>query len=177
MLPATIDYILSLRDATGGNVASLNQHQVVIPNFPPLTTINYSVTPALPLQAYILYEFSFGQAMVPHSFDIKIRHGAAYLLNVIFSGRFTQPVGAFAMIGRQQPALNVAVTNLRLLTNYYELTTSFVSISTLDNYKIVIDALRRLHTSTRSEELADEANTLLAAMPGKGVRPPKGGQR
>ncbi|KKK49777.1 hypothetical protein LCGC14_3131650, partial [marine sediment metagenome] len=138
-----------------------------VPNFPPLTTINYSVAPANPIQAYILYEFVFGQAMVPHSFDVKIRHGASTLLNIIVSGRFTSfPTSTFAVIGHQQPALGIAATNLRLLTNYFELTSSFVTIATVDGYNLVIDALRRMHTSAKSEELAAEANTLLQSIPG-----------
>lgn len=165
MLPATIDYILSLRDGSGGSVASLDQHQVIVPNFPPLTTVNYSVSPFTPIQAYILYEFVFGEAMVPHSFDVKIRHGSGYILNVIVSGRFTsQPVNVFAVIGEQNPALNVAVTNLRLLANYYELTTSYVSIASQENYKIVLDALRRLHTSSRLENLVEDSKKILAQM-------------
>lgn len=154
MLPGTIDYILSLRDATGGQVASQAQHQVIIPNFPPLTTVNYSVAPVTPVEAIILYEFVFGEAMVPHSFDVKIRHGADTPLDVIVSGRFTrEPTSVFIIVGRQQPSINVAATNLRILTNYYELTTSYITITSVDNYNIVVDALRRMHTSTESEEL------------------------
>lgn len=177
MLPSTIDYILSLRDASGGVVASLNQYQVVIPNFPPLTTINYSVLPADPVQAYILYELSFGEAMVPHSFDVKIRHGSSYIINAIISERFSQPISTFAIIGHQQPALLVAASNLTLLTNYYELATFFISITSLDNYNIVVDALRRLHTSTRLEQLAAEATRLLALLPPSEPRPPIGAER
>lgn len=175
MLPATIDYILSLRDPSGGIVASLNQYQVVIPNFPPLTTINYSVLPLPPIEAYILYEFSFGEAMMPHSFDVKIKHGAGYILNAIVSGRFTQPVSTFAIIGHQQPALNIAATNLRLLTNYYELTTFLVSITSVPNYNIVIDALRRLHTSTRLEQLVAEVSK--GQVPAPSPRQPIGVER
>lgn len=177
MLPATIDYILSLRDPSGGTVASLNQYQIVIPNFPPLTTINYSVLPVDPLEVFILYEFSFGEAMVPHAFDVKIKHGASYILNAIVSGRFMQPVSTFALIGRAQPALNVAATNLRLLSNYFELATFMVSITSLDNYNIVVDALRRMHTSTRLEQLAEEEVKLLQSMPLSAPRPPIGAKR
>lgn len=174
MLPATIDYILSLRDASGGKIASHAQHQVIIPNFPPVTTINYSIAPADPIQAYILYEFVFGAAMVPHAFDVKIRRGADRILDIIVSGRFTTtPTGVFVVIARQQPTLNVAVTNLRVLTNYYELTTSYLCIVGEENWKIVVDALRRMHTSIRSEEL-------LAQMVAKPPAPPPqriGGER
>lgn len=168
MLSGVIDYILSLRDQTGGQVASLAQFQVIIPNFPPLTSINYSVVPAARIQAYILYEFVFGEAMVPHSFDVKIRHGADTVLDVIVSGRFTTiPSSSFAFMGRQHAGLNIMATNLRTLTNYYELTTSYVSITDQANYNIVIDALRRMHTSKVSEELASQANDLLRGLEGR----------
>ena len=167
MLPSTIDYILTLRDETGGQVASLAQFQVIIPNVPPLTSITYSVQPANPIQAYILYEFVFGQAMVPHSFDVKIRHANDTVLDVIVSGRFSSPTSTFVFMGRPQPSLSVIATNLRTITNYYELTTSYIAIDNASSLLIVLDALRRMHTSKELEE----------AMVGRTVTRSYGGRR
>lgn len=182
MLPSTIDYILSLKDASGRQVASHAQYQVIIPNFPPLTSINYNVQPADPLHAYILYDLVFGEAMVPHSFSVKIKHGADNVLDIIVSGRFTTlPFQVFVILGQAQPGLNVSATNLRLLANYFELTTSYVTINSPADYLVVVDALRRMHTSARSEQLLSEIDRLLKQMvdQSSGLQPPivSGGRR
>lgn len=184
MIPGAIDYLLSLRDSTGGSIVFPLQSQVIIPNFPPLSTINYSVSPITPIEALILYLYCFGEAMVPHAFDAKIQHSGGYIFNAIVSGQFTRiPTSVFIIIGRQQPSVQITVTNLRLLVNYYELTFNLLGIRTQENYNIVMDALRRMHTSTKSEQLAQQASDLLRAIaegsaPGALTpQPPIGGRR
>ncbi len=165
MLSPTIDYILSLRDSGGGPVASHTQFQVIIPNFPPLTSINYSIMPVTGIFGYIVYELVFGEAMIPHAFDVKIRQGGDVLVDVIVSGRFTTiPISTFLFIGYRSPAIQVLPTNLRTLVNYYELTTFCLEIRSENNYNIIIDALRRMHTSIKSEQLAEQSKALLDRM-------------
>jgi len=165
MSQSAVDYLLSLRDSTGGSIVFPTQSQVIIPNFPPLTTINYSVAPLAPIEALILYQYCFGEAMVPHAFDVKMQFSGGYIFNAIVSGQFTTiPTLTFVLLRRQQPSVQITATNLRLLVNYYELTFNILGIRTQDNYDIVIDALRRMHTSTRSEQLAQQSSDLLRAI-------------
>jgi len=164
MLPAVIEYILSLRNSANMPGIYNRAFQVAIPNFPPLNTINYSVSPSVGIHAYIIYELSFGQAMVPHAFDVKVYHGGQKLLDSVISGRFT--VGSFntfLVVGESSPA-NFSVTNLRTLVNYYESTAFYINVPDEEHYAVIVDALKRLHTSVKSEELASQSNNLLSQL-------------
>lgn len=153
MIPFAVEYLLTLKDNSGSPIVYTEQYQVIIPNFPPLTTLVYTVLPAAPVYRLIMYGFNFGQAMVPHSFDVKINHRGNLLFDAIVSGRYmTEDYSVFSTIGTGNP-VQVTVTNLRLLVNYYELTTFCLSISNVDYYEMVVDALRRMQTSTESERL------------------------
>lgn len=160
MLPDIIEYLLSLRQH-GEKPGIFNRaYQVIIPNFPPLISIRYTVSPAI-AYAYILYEWTFGQAVVPHSFDVKVDQGGDKLFDAIVSGRFTTDSAySFALVTTSHP-VDITVTNLRTLANYYEATTFYLSIPTEEAFKIVIDALERMNTSAKSEALAEETNRLL----------------
>ncbi len=162
MLPAAIEYLLTLKDQSGNPVCFMHQFQVIVPNFPPRGNIIYSVAPPTPVRAYILYEYCFGEAMVPHAFNVRITHGPTEVLNAIISGLYTSSrSGIFSVLGKQQPALNVTVSNLTQLAQYYELSTQFLIVTTDDEYKTVIDALRRMHTSKSSETLASQTLDLM----------------
>lgn len=172
MLPSAVEYLLTLKDQSGNSVCSPRQFQVIVPNFPPRGNVIYTVAPPTPVRAYILYEFCFGEAMVPHAFNVRITHGPAQVLNAIISGMYTTSrSGIFTVLGKQQSALNVTVSNLTQLVQYYELTTQFLTVITEDNYKTVLDALRRMYTSASSENLAAQGLSLLKQM-SPGSRPP-----
>jgi len=171
MLPDVIGYLLSMRGPSGEQICTLAQNQVVIPNFPALSSFNYSIMPVNPTKAYILYELAFGESMIPHAFDVRITRGGDTVLDVIVSGRFTQqPIQTFTMIGHHQPNLQINATNIRELDNYYELATSFIATDTADGYARIMDAIRRMNTSELSE-------TLLKEISNKSLSPAYGGMR
>ena len=132
-----IDYLLSRR------VPGVNSkiYQAIIPNFSPLASVQYTVAPSGLIYGYILYEWVFGQAMVPHSFDVKINQGGNKLFDAIISGRFiTDSTHTFVFVTQAQP-VDITVTNLRTLVNYYELTTFYLTIPSEDSFNIITDAL------------------------------------
>lgn len=176
MLPAAIEYLLTLREYGGVPGVYNRIYQVIIPNFPPSTSISYTISPTENVYAYILYEWAFGQAMVPHAFDVKIHQAGNKLFDAIISGRFTtDSLYTFACVTAAHP-VDVAVTNLRLLVNYYELTTFYVTIPNEDSYKIMVAALKRMYTSTKMEHVAELLENLLAGQPTRET-PRPGGRR
>lgn len=146
MLPPLIENILTLRDETGAQVAEENMNQTIIPNFPALASLTYNLAPPPMIYRQIYYEIAFGQAMVPHSFDIRMFSGGTKVFDAIVSGRFTQG-GIFDMFEIIDPShpLQVIVTNLRAVDNYYELTLQFLDIKLGQNWDMTNDYLTRFH--------------------------------
>lgn len=150
MLPAVIENLLSLRERTGAPVVAQNMNQVIIPNFPALATMTYNVGPAPLIYRQIYYEISFGQAMVPHSFDVKMYQSGEKVFDAIVSGRFTaRSFDVYAISDPEHP-LQVMVTNLRLLDNYYECTLQMLDVKQGENWDVVSDYLRRYHLTTET---------------------------
>jgi len=143
MLPEAISYLLTLTGPEGAPVVSNAQYQLIVPNFPPLRSIQYTIAPAPRIYAYILYEWTFGQAMVPHAFDTKMYLGGRKIFDNIVSGRFTTgSVNTFAFL-TQTVHLDVMVSNLRTLVNYFESATFYLTVPSEGNFEIVREALMR----------------------------------
>jgi len=53
---------------------------------------------------------------------------------------------------------------LRTLVNYYESTAFYINVPDEEHYAVIVDALKRLHTSVKSEELASQSNNLLSQL-------------
>ena len=153
MLPAIIENILSLRENTGAPVAAQNMNQIIIPNFPALDTINYNIAPTPLIHKQIYYEMSFGQAMVPHSFDVKMYQAGEKVFDAIISGRFTTRSADLFFVADPQHPLQVYVTNLRSLVNYYEATLLYLDIKPGENWDTVDNYLRRYHLTGTSSSI------------------------
>lgn len=161
MLPGVIDFLLTLRKSAGTPVAFTRSFQIAIPNFPPLRTINYQLAPTPLIYAYIIYETIFGQAMVPHSFDVKMNQGGNKILDAVISGRFTNsPVDTLVVVKDKDP-ITMAVTNIRMLVNYFESTAFYLAVPQEQDYNIIVDALRRMYTSAKLEQQGEKTEELL----------------
>lgn len=149
-----IDYLLSLREGNS-QLVKVDTYQVIINNVPALSSIKYTVFP-MNAFAHIVYSIVFGESMVPHSLAARVYQGGGKLFDAMISGAFVnQPVRLLVFVTGSTP-MEVEVTNYRLLVNYFEATTMHLSIRSEENYHTVLDALRRLHTSSKSEELLQE---------------------
>lgn len=177
MLPAVIDYLLGTDAYQGWGNIYPRTYQMIFPNFPPVQTIMYTISPPAEVHSYILYQWVFGEAMMPHAFDAKFEQSGNRIFDAIISGYFTtNPIQVFAFVTTARP-IDMSITNLRLLPNYYELTTFYLSVPTVSVYDAIKDALRRMQTSTRLEELSKQATDLLKVISEKppGPRAPIGG--
>lgn len=157
---SVINFLQSLRDGDTQLVQS-TAFQTIINNVPPLTSVEYSLSPATGTYAQLMYSIVFGQSMMPHSIGAQIYQGGAKLFDAIVSGSFTEePTTMFAFVTVASP-VNVRVSNYRLLSNYYESTAMYLAINNEESFNKVLDALRRYGTSARSEELAAQSAALL----------------
>lgn len=143
MIPGIIEYILSLRESE--NIPGIHNrlYQVAIPNFPPTSSIVYSVSIPGNMHSFILYEFQFGEAMMPHAFDVKITAAGQKIFDAIITGRFTTGSFYSFVTVKQGQTADFAVSNLRLLTNYYESNVAYLAIPDPETYEQVMTALRR----------------------------------
>jgi hypothetical protein len=178
MVPTIIEYLLSLLGPGGLSVFYTRLSQIIIPSFPPLQTVQYSISLTPDVYGYIFYDFSFGEAMVPHAFDVKINQSGRKFFDAIVSGRFMAiPQYTFSFMTKDTPIL-VDATNTTLLVQYFETAYQFLVVPAQSDYNTMVDALRRVFTSTKSEELLQEVKTLLQQLVDlekkMGPRPPIG---
>lgn len=152
----------------GGQLVEPGGFQIYMPIIPPNTLVPYTISPALGYYAYIGYRLDFDGAMVPNAFSITINQWGMRPYN----GILTQKIIEFGIdhiipVTEAEPCRTHA-QNLTPLNQYACVTGYFVGIHSAEDYGTVMDALRRLGTSSQSEEIASEANTLLRKLAGGG---------
>ncbi len=177
-LPYVIEYLLSLERPGGGRLVYAGGSQLLVPAFPPNTTITLTTAPFGNDYAYIPYYTAFGPAMVPGAFWGWGQHfGNRQYIGTVASWFMANSLDSFVFVTQSEPAL-AQITNQSPLNQYYEGISFFVAIATQDDFKEVLEALARLATSARSEQLAVEANQLLRSLAtGKPApQPPIGGR-
>jgi len=139
-LSATIDKLLVTELIGKDLTVQPRQYQIIIPNFPPLMTINFTVEPLISY-AHMLYQFSWGSAMVPRSFDIKMYVAGTKLIDTTSTSRISdEPIDTLALITRGNPA-SINITNVTLLVQYYEWTTFYLDVQDASAYGRVEKAL------------------------------------
>lgn len=164
MLPATISYLLGAQEENHLLELQNKTFQIIVPDFPSLRSLRLAVSPPASSYAFLLYEVSFESAMVPHSMSIQMFSGRREkLLDVILSGRFTKDSAyTLAPITPGAPLI-ILINNLRLLNNYFECTVFYLDIPDQNSWNLVMDALRRMETSARLEDIGQSiANSLSA---------------
>jgi len=176
ILPEIINYILTLRypeSQTGRSdfICYLGFTQVRIPLIPAGREILYTVRPAGGVFAWLGYRRLIGTDMVPDVFSSSFfQYGTSP-----FSGLVTQTARdiehpGFTFITEREP-LVITVTNISPLAQKGEMIGYFVVITSESDLGVITDALRRLHTSARSEQLLQEADYLLGVLAGQNLEP------
>ena len=175
-VPSIITYILSLR-YPGTRAEQMNWVcyngfvQVRVPLIPPGMVINYTTRPLRGVFAWIGYSTSFGSDMVPDTFAITAtQYGSVPYSAVVTQGFRDYERQGFIVITEQEPVL-YSVTNISPVGQKGEVLGHIVVVPTIDNMKQIIDALERLHTSTKSEQLLQQAVYLLGLLSGQPVEP------
>ena len=161
MLPSLIDYLLTIRRPSGGWMTYQGAVQLVIPNFPPQTTLSYTVVPLAGTYAQIAWSLRFGNDMVPDAFSGYIQQGGSKA----YTGLITQRLidygsNVMAVVTNAEPTL-AYLTNTTALVQRYETIGQFLVVNTEQDLATLLDALLHWGSTLKSEELTIQTNLLL----------------
>ena len=182
IFPEIINYLLTLRYPGSEKerqnwVCYRGFVQYRVPLIWPMQTVAYTVRPLFGIYAWLGWDIKFGSEMVPDTFTVSVSQFGSRPI----SGQVTQMirdnnVEGFVMTTDQEP-MYMSVTNISPLAQRGEMAGSALMISTPHDLATIMDALRRLHTSTESERLLQQAVYLLGILSGEPLepRPPVGG--
>ncbi len=163
-LPYAIEYLLTLERPGGGRLVNFGVSQLVIPVFPPSTSIQLTTSPWGDDYAYISYYSGFGPAMVPDNFTITLTQYGNLTYSAVISSLATGLIlEGYLPITQSEPSIS-SITNITTLNQYYEGIVFFVRIATAADWELVREALA---TAVKSKQLAGEANRLLRVMAGE----------
>lgn len=176
-LPYVIEYLLTLRKPGGGHLVHQGASQTIVPAMPPNIEVVLQVFPLGDDYADIVYSSYIDPSVVPGAFYGWGQYfGARSYEGTLTTGFLTYPLETLVFISQSEPGL-ASIRNLTALNQYYAGMAFFITIASEDDYNTVMDALKHMGTSAKSEQLAEEANCLLSIMAGveAGPRPPIAG--
>lgn len=164
LLPYVIQYLESLMRPQGGQLVEPGGFQIYMPIVPPYTLITYAITPGAGYYAYIGYRLDWDGAMIPNAWSMTITQWGMRSYSGILNSKIIEyGINHIIPVTEAEPCYTQA-QNLTPLNQYACITGYFVAISNKDDYITILEALKRLGTSTRSEDLAQQANNLLEKM-------------
>ena len=181
-LPEIISYLLTVKypgsESSRSNwVCYLGTSQIVIPLVPPGSNVAYALKPLHGSFAWICYATKFSSETVPNTFSGSISQFGSVPYSGVFSQRYRdEDLDYLAVVTEQEPVY-INISNISPLNQKGESLTHMLVISSPQDLDTVMDALRRLHTTTKSEELLQESVYLLGVLSGQPQepRPPVGG--
>lgn len=165
ILSPAVEYLLSRVDPGGGRPFPQEGTQLLIPIFPPNTTLSLEGYPTGDY-AHIIYGVGFGSNMVPDAFTGYVQiWGGRYVSGTFTTRVLGSEIQGFVWTTMYQP-LVFYITNVSGLNQVFELVYTYIRITSEENYFAVLEELRHLGTSAKSEQLAEEANRLLGVIAG-----------
>lgn len=170
IFPEIINYLLTLRypGSESGKqnwVCYRSGIQTIIPLMPPNLTVNFTLRPLAGVYAWLAWATRPGKDVVPNNFSATLsQYGSTPWTGILTQLGRDDPAEYFILITEQEPAF-VSITNISPLTQRWEVIADFIVIPTLQDLLTVLDALRRLHTSQKSEELLQLILTRLGGTP------------
>jgi hypothetical protein len=176
-LSYAIEYLLTLERPGGGRLVHGGGNQLIIPIFPPATTITITSAPFGNDFAYISFLAAFGPALVPGAFYAWGQQwGSRTYDGNLASWLINNELDCFAVITQSEPS-TAQIANQSPLNQYYEGIGFFIAIPSEEDYHLVLEALKRLGTSAQLEELGRQANAMLSKLTGglPSPEPPFGG--
>lgn len=160
-LPFIIEYLVAQEHPGGGRLVYQGAESIVIPIFPPNTTITVISTPVEGVYCQIDFVAYVGTAVVPGAFSaILLQAGARPVDATIGTSAIGRELNFFIPYTDSLPFIS-SVTNETALNQYYEVLFQHIAISTKDDYERVVQDVERLGRSATSEQLQVEANSLL----------------
>lgn len=164
--PDIINYLLSLRYPSsdvgrGNSICYMGGYQLRAPLVAPGATVSLTARPLAGVFAWLGWRLMFGSDTVPNAFTgIFHQYGTTPYSGPV-SGRVLEDGWqVFNFVTEQEPTY-MAITNVSPITQRWEVIGLFITIPTPQDMAVVIDALRRLHTSEKTEELLQQAVNLL----------------
>lgn len=176
IFPDIVNYLLTLRypGAESGKTNWLCYHgvvQVIAPFIAPGQTISYTVQPLEGVHAWIGYGTVFGPDTVPNTIAGTIHQAGAIPYSGIGSqALMANEIEGFLFITQQEP-MYYSITNISPLGQRFEVLGTYLVVPTPQDMVTILDALRRLHTSTESERLLQQAVNLLGVLSGQPQEP------
>ena len=162
-LPYFIEYLLTLQAPGGGRLAQIGVTQTVIRAFPPNTTLTYESRPMAGSYATIWFRSHFSPIMVPDAFSGWGQQYGASLMSGTITKLTIDEEASYFIVVTESDAYRGQLTNNSGLIQYFEGTTAFLTISSEENLRLVIEHLQKLNMG-KMETLAAEANRLLGAI-------------
>ena len=169
IFPDIVNYLLTLRypgsESEKQNwVCYHGVMQVRIPFIAPGQTIFYTVRPPLGIHAWIGYGTVFCTDAVPHTITGVIQqYGATPYSGVLTQVLRDNEIEGFLTITQQEP-MYYSVTNVSSVGQKFEEIGTYLVVPSPQDMITILDALRRLHTSTESERLLQQTVSLLGVL-------------
>ena len=180
--PEVINYLLTLRypgSETGKTnwVCYRGGWQVIIPLVPAGTTVPYTIRPLNGVYGWLGYATRFGTDIVPNSFTASVHQYGSSPYSGLLSQRIRDDALEYFILVTEQEPTYLSVTNISPLAQRGEAFGDFLVIPSPQDLVTITDALRRLQTSSESEQLLRQAVYLLGILSGQPLepRPPIGG--
>jgi len=160
-LPFVIEYLLTMERPGGGHLLHQGVSQTIIPAIPPNTQFVLQTLPFGTDYLDIVYASYVDLAVVPNAFyGWGQYYGARSYEGTLTAGFIANPIDSFVIISRSEPAMAL-IQNQTALNQYYAGIVYFLSVASEDDFNLITEALARIGTSAKSEQLAMEANQLL----------------
>jgi len=141
-------------------------YQLRVPVLAPGASINYTARPLQGVFAWLGWRLMFGKETIPNAFIGTFSQYGTTPYSGPVSGRILdEGWQVFNLVTEQEPTY-MSVTNISPLGQTWEVIGLFITIPTPQDMVTVSDALRRLQTSTKSEELLQQAVNLLGVLSG-----------
>lgn len=145
ILPRIIEYILSLERPGGkGRLAYQGASQLVIPIFPPNTTINLSSGPYRGDFANIIFLWALGGSLVPNTFYAWAQQwGSRMYDGIVTTCLIDNDFGFYAVVTEAEPT-TLQITNRSALCQQFESYMYFLCVSTKQDLDLIMEALASL---------------------------------
>ncbi len=145
-LPYAIEYLLTIRRASGGSLVHQGGSQVEILQVPPYRTFTIQQAPFGSDYLDIVYEAWFDPSMVPGAFSGYLQYFGARQVDGIFSSAFmAHPFNGLVFISNAEPAL-IYVRNLTNQHQFYSGNIFFIAIASEEDFNIILEHLKGVGT-------------------------------
>lgn len=176
IFPEIISFLLSLK-YPGSESERMNwvcyrgAVQLIIPLMPPNTTISYTARPLHGSYAWLYYSTRMGTDVLPNVFTGTVNQYGTTPYSGLVTQRMRDDPLEFLLLVTEQEPIYMSVSNISPLAQRFESYGDLIVIPTPQDLAVIMDALRRLHTSKESEDLLRRANYLLGLLSGQPQEP------